>query len=67
MSAATTTLPTNDLMSPPTNGPFQLVVQAVAKSDEDAEVAFKMVKAIQKRALSNEEPKTMGVSVDRMQ
>jgi len=60
--SGTTSLPTNDLMSPPKSGPFQLVVQAVAKTDEDAETAFKMVKAIQKRALSSEEPNTIAVS-----
>lgn len=49
-------------MSPPRSGRFQLVVQAVAKNDNDADTIHKMVKAIQKRALSDEEPDTLGVS-----
>ena len=39
------------------------MVQAIGKSDADADTAFKMVKAVQKRALSDEEPKTLGVRV----
>lgn len=52
-------------MSPPTSGRFQLDVQAVAKSSQDAETIYKMVKAIQKRALSDAEPETHAVSQRR--
>lgn len=63
--SSSTSLPNNDLMSPPTLGRFQLVVQAVAKSSQDAETIYKMVKAIQKRALSDVEPQTHTVSFTR--
>jgi hypothetical protein len=59
---STTTIPCNDLNDAPKSGPFQLIAIAVAKSDEQADELFKMVKAVQKRALSSEEPKTTGVS-----
>ena len=60
--SSTSTLPNNDLMSPPKSGRFQLVVTAVAKSDKDADTIHQMVIAIQKRALSDEEPETLNVS-----
>jgi hypothetical protein len=58
---STSSLPTNDLGSPPKSGRFQLVVHAVAKSESAAETVYAMVKDVQKRALSDEEPKTLAV------
>jgi hypothetical protein len=60
--SSTSTIPNNDLMSPPKSGRFQLVVTAVAKSDQDADTIHQMVLPIQKRALSDEEPDTHAVS-----
>lgn len=59
--SSTSTLPNNDLMSPPKSGKFQLLVHAVAKSDKDADTIHQMAKAIQKRAASGDEPKTVQV------
>ncbi|UZJ53763.1 hypothetical protein CBS101457_003083 [Exobasidium rhododendri] len=59
----TTSLPTNELGQPPKTGQFQLVVHLIAKDSENADKIYALAKAIQKRALSDEEPKTIAVSV----
>jgi hypothetical protein len=65
--SSSSTLPNNDLMSPPKSGRFQLVVTAVAKSDADADTIHKMTLAIQKRALSDAEKDTHAVSHPSLQ